>query len=53
MYYHYMTYMGTPYHKNPFPWIMEFTIWIDPSLVFITIYLVHIVIHVDISIIIR
>ena len=37
MHFHYMTYMATPQPKNPCPRGLKFTIWVDPSLVIITI----------------
>ena len=40
MYFHYMTYMTKPEHKNPGPGVTNFRILVDPSLVIITIYLV-------------
>ena len=40
MHFHYMTYMAKPQRKNPYPGVMKFTIWVDPFLVIITIYLV-------------
>ena len=39
MYFHYITYMATPQHKNPYPGVMKFTILVDPSSVIITINL--------------
>ena len=32
-------FIATPYHKNPCPKVMKFTILVDPSLVIITIHL--------------
>ena len=34
-----MTYISTSKHKNPCPGVMKFTIYVDPSLFIITIYL--------------
>ena len=39
MHFHYMTYISTSKHKNPCPGVMKFTIYVDPSLVIISIYL--------------
>ena len=33
MHFHYMTNMSTAFENNPFPWIMKFSILVDPSLV--------------------
>ena len=40
MHFPYMIYLTTPYHKNPCPGVMKFTILLDPFLVIITTYLV-------------
>ena len=38
-----MTYMATPCTRTPAPGVMKFTIFIDPSLVIITTYLVFLI----------
>ena len=43
LYFHYMTDMATPYHKNPAPGVIKFIILIYTSLINITIYSVGLI----------
>ena len=38
MHFHYITHMATLLHKNPCPGVMKYSIFVDPSLDIITIY---------------
>ena len=43
MHFHYMIYLAMLLHKNPCPGILKFTILVEPSLVFITVYLAYLI----------